>query len=257
MKRRGLVLVLLLCLANAGCSLFLVNSVRNLTQFPVYQTDNIFIRCRNRELAAEGWRAWHKDHAEKKYSRDFAYGFEEGYWDHLENGGTGCPPAIPPFCYRLMAYQTPQGIRAVEDWYEGFRLGALEAMASGLREQFVLPLGDQPITAGRDYSSLNNPRSSTDGKAEDKTPTESKPPMEEKPPMDQKLPPPRLDPPPKPEPQLPAPRLNPPPKPELLPAVEALVPPWVPVVNITSIYAAEPLPGAGTPLPPLAPAGAR
>jgi hypothetical protein len=168
---------------------FLTNTFRNLTQFPVYQTDNIRIRCRNRELANEAWKAWHKAHGEKKYSRDFAYGFEEGYWDYLEYGGSGNPPSIPPFCYRLMPYQNPQGIQAIEDWFAGFRVGAQAAMVSGLREQFVLPLSDIPITAGGTTPTRSSTHSGTDKSANDKGSSETKPHGDEKlPPVDEKLP---------------------------------------------------------------------
>jgi hypothetical protein len=72
-------------------------------------------------------------------SRDYARGFKEGYVDYLESGGDGEPPAVPPRDY--WGHKTPWWDRqaAAAEWFEGFRDGAAAAMASGYREQILVP----------------------------------------------------------------------------------------------------------------------
>jgi hypothetical protein len=147
MRRIVLLVVGILCVASVGCGSFWQNTTRNLTEAPVWGIDEYRINSRNHRLAREAWTEICQASPEHAFSPDYADGFIEGYADYLESGGTGQPPAVPPFRYRLSRYQTPEGIRAIEDWYAGFRHGASSARASGLREQFVLPLSAPPINA--------------------------------------------------------------------------------------------------------------
>ena len=70
----------------------------------------------------------------------FHEGFIEGFIDYVEAGGTGEPPFLPPFRYRLTEHRTPEGQAAIRDWYAGFREGSAAAKASGLRELNYVPL---------------------------------------------------------------------------------------------------------------------
>jgi hypothetical protein len=70
----------------------------------------------------------------------FHEGFVEGFVDYVEAGGTGEPPYLPPFRYRLTEHRTPEGQAAIRDWYAGFREGSAAAKASGLRELNYVPL---------------------------------------------------------------------------------------------------------------------
>jgi hypothetical protein len=73
------------------------------------------------------------------YSVHFARGFKDGYADYLYAGGTGDPPVAPPWRYRKVTYETPQGVQAVEDWFAGFRQGAYAAYTTGYRQFVVVP----------------------------------------------------------------------------------------------------------------------
>jgi hypothetical protein len=138
---------IILCTASAGCGTFWQNTARNLTEAPIYGIDEFRITRRNHRLAREAWEQVSRDHAERPYSEDYGDGFIQGFADYLEYGRNAQPPAVPPFRYRLSCYQTPEGLRAIEDWYAGFQHGATTARASGLRELTVIPLSAPPINA--------------------------------------------------------------------------------------------------------------
>ncbi|HKI37790.1 MAG TPA: hypothetical protein VKA46_38410 [Gemmataceae bacterium] len=155
MRSNSLILAVILCAANAGCGTvwsntggtFWVNTVRNTVEAPIYGMDKCYISRRNYYLAQQAWHEVSRTHPGQPFSSDYGKGFIDGYADYLESGGNGQPPAVPPFCYRLSRYQTPQGYQAIEEWYAGFRAGATAAMASGLRQLFILPLSAPPINA--------------------------------------------------------------------------------------------------------------
>src|SRR5438105_4869157 len=123
MRIRFTLLLLAVCFANGGCSSFLEESVRNLTEAPVRGLDDVAYCSRNQEVAEEAWQLERRKGPER-YSRDHAAGFVAGYADYLDAGGNGNPPAVPPFRYRLVCSESPEGARAVEEWYAGFRHGS-------------------------------------------------------------------------------------------------------------------------------------
>jgi hypothetical protein len=97
--------------------------------------------------AKEAWREAQAACPDQSYSRDYACGFKAGFRDYLDAGGSGDPPAVPPFRYRLSDYDSPGGHQAVEDWYAGFRHGSTAARASGFRELNLVPLSAPPVDA--------------------------------------------------------------------------------------------------------------
>jgi hypothetical protein len=112
---------------------------RNLTEAPISVRDDCMERARNRQLGEQAWAKYCQEHPEP-HSVHYAHGFVDGVADYLYAGGTGEPPVVPPWCYRRAAYETPEGVRMVEDWFAGFRLGAHTAAASGLRSLVVVPV---------------------------------------------------------------------------------------------------------------------
>src|SRR5262245_49080136 len=78
----------------------------------------------------------------------FHDGFVEGFIDYVEAGGTGEPPYLPPFRFRLTEHRTPEGQAAIREWYAGFREGAAAARASGLRELNFVTLPGPVAPAG-------------------------------------------------------------------------------------------------------------
>lgn len=155
MRRNGVLIALALAAGSAGCSSFLEATARNLTELPVQSCDEIKLARRNRRRAEDAWAQVRESFSEQCWTPDYVAGFKDGYADYLDNGGNGEPPATPPFRYRLRPYQTPDGLRAIDEWYAGFRHGSSLALASGYRETVVIPLSSPPINAVERYPNAN------------------------------------------------------------------------------------------------------
>jgi hypothetical protein len=118
---------------------FLCQAARNSVQQPIRCCDDkTFIRVTRRH-ADEAW-AQICGASHRQFSHAYHDGFVEGFIDYVEAGGTGEPPYLPPFRYRLTKYRSADGLAVIEDWYAGFRHGAAMARESGLRELNYVPL---------------------------------------------------------------------------------------------------------------------
>lgn len=172
MIRKAVLLLVTLTLVNVGCCYtgtatcgweMYTNSVRNLTEEPARFVDRLLLVSKIRQRAREAWKSVCEASPEQHYSSDYADGFEAGFRDYVEAGGSGEPPGMPPPCYRSSCYDGP-GHQAVLDWYAGFRHGAVAARESGLREAVLIPLGGVPEAAvrklGAPIGSLPDPQSS-------------------------------------------------------------------------------------------------
>jgi len=146
MRTRGILAVLTICAASTGCSGYFRSIERNFTILPLQAVEEGRLKVRNHRRAEEAWRLL-TEASPNAYSCEFADGFIAGYADYLDNGGNCDPPAVPPFRYRTLKYQTPEGVAGVNQWFEGFRHGALMAKASGQRELELVPLSAPPINA--------------------------------------------------------------------------------------------------------------
>jgi hypothetical protein len=128
-----------LCTLAAGCNIYKYSAYNVITASG--STGNEACNLTENRHAAEA--AWQEEKnrgcAGTNYSKDYACGFKDGYADFLDYGGTGLPPATPPFRYRTTCYQTPEGHQAIEEYNAGFAHGAAAARASGLRNLKVLP----------------------------------------------------------------------------------------------------------------------
>ena len=101
-----------------------------------------------------------------QFSDDYRDGFIDGFVDYLtyggysEDGQTERPivPAVPPPYYRRAKNMSPEGLKASEDWFTGFRHGSNTALASGLRKLVTVPVFDPP-----DFSSSIQGRYQTIG----------------------------------------------------------------------------------------------
>ncbi|MBY0524781.1 MAG: hypothetical protein K2R98_15355 [Gemmataceae bacterium] len=155
MGRNATFLLLTLCALAPGCQLPIGSgfeifrySTRNLVEAPLYAGGDCVERMRDRKLAKAAWEAIVQSHPDQLYTVHYVRGFEDGYTDYLYAGGNGEPPVVPPFEYRKVSYETPEGVQAIEDWFAGFRRGTAAARASGQRELIVLPVslpGTAPI----------------------------------------------------------------------------------------------------------------
>jgi hypothetical protein len=127
--------VVALSLSLSGCALF-----QDAVCLTTYRVHECVADCcessRNRKWAKLAWRNVQCANPEAAYSKDYEAGFEDGFAHFLYRGGNGEPPPLPPRHYRKITYQTPQGYRAIENWFEGYRHGAAVARGSGYR-QFV------------------------------------------------------------------------------------------------------------------------
>ena len=132
MRKRLWFVLIGLSLAGSGCSL--VTDATCLTIYTVRQTTEDFGESvRNRKWAASAWEETKRADLHKTYSEDYASGFKDGFGHYLYQGGNGEPPPLPPAHYRRVRYQTPQGYKAIEDWFAGFRHGAAAARQGGYR----------------------------------------------------------------------------------------------------------------------------
>lgn len=143
MRMKLALIVPVLCALGSGCNIA-VNATRNLVNEPVQRVDDFLVCSRNYHLAGDAWNDFKKAHAGLGYSSDYVLGFKRGYADYLEAGGTGQPPPLPPRRYWRVCYQSPDGRRAIDDWFDGFRHGAAVAQASGFRELIVAPSSVPP-----------------------------------------------------------------------------------------------------------------
>jgi hypothetical protein len=139
-----------LCLTGPGCS-FVHHIKRNLINEPQFGCDEVAIRMRHERLARQAWDEMARQYG-KCFSVDYRRGFIDGFADYLTYGGcqNGCDeapivPAVPPEHYRHKKYMTPEGYRAIEEWFMGFRHGSSTAVASGLRQLVVIPVLNPPV----------------------------------------------------------------------------------------------------------------
>jgi hypothetical protein len=122
-----------LSLSGGGC--VLVHDAASLTTYKVKESvGDCFEQSRNRKWAGQAWQNVRAACPQAAYSKDYEAGFEDGFAHYLFRGGNGEPPPLPPRHYRKITYQTPQGYRAIEDWFAGYRHGAAVARESGYRE---------------------------------------------------------------------------------------------------------------------------
>jgi hypothetical protein len=109
-------------------------------------------RKQYRKLAEEVWNEVGVNPDAGPFSSDHAEGFKDGFADYLFDGGCGEPPLLPPHRYRKLRYRTPEGYRAAEEWFEGFRHGAAAAQEGGYR-RYVL--GPTSLSSGFGFPTLS------------------------------------------------------------------------------------------------------
>jgi hypothetical protein len=175
MRLEHILLTVSLCMLGSGCGIIEYGS-HNLIEAPLDQVTELGECVRNKHMADAAWSEFAKGDPEHVYSAHFARGFKDGYADYLYAGGTGDPPVAPPWRYRKVGYETPQGVQAIEDWFAGFRQGAYAAYANGYRQFVVLPMAVSGMPAR--YASQTAPPQAS---AEATLPPPSKMPEDEKP----------------------------------------------------------------------------
>jgi hypothetical protein len=155
----GVMLVLLNLIVVTGCGV-IEYGTKNLIESPLSQFGDLTEECRNSKHAEKAWKEITNSNPERIFSVHFERGFKDGFTDYLFAGGSGNPPVAPPWRYQKVAYQSPQGVEAVEDWFAGFREGTAAAQASGLREVVLVPVSPS-LTVHGPVPSSTQPQTDT------------------------------------------------------------------------------------------------
>jgi hypothetical protein len=150
MQRTFAFLVVVLGLLSPGCTV-IQDGVRVANTSLMDQVDDVCERHRNRNLAETAWRQL-AGSGPCEYSAAHHHGFVDGFADYLFWGKTE-PPIVPPAHYRGFSYQNPQGYKAIEDWFTGYRHGVAMAIDSGYRRLVTGPISTV-TPAGPDASFL-------------------------------------------------------------------------------------------------------
>src|SRR4051794_24133388 len=103
----SLVLMGLAC-CNTGCGIVKYSTI-NLWVPP----GRILNQWRNRlnecEAAEVAWKQMRYTCPDGEYSKAFAKGFKKGFIEYLDANGTPQPPGAPPYCYRFLCFESPDG----------------------------------------------------------------------------------------------------------------------------------------------------
>jgi hypothetical protein len=127
-----------LSIALSGCAL-VEDTGRNFHVAVATPFEERREKARNQQWAEEAWQTVCNDTGASAHSIDFAQGFKDGFAEYLFRGGDGELPLAAPLRYRDVKYQNPQGYQAIQDWFEGYRLGAARAHDSGARKWITGP----------------------------------------------------------------------------------------------------------------------
>lgn len=145
MRLRSILLLGSLSTLATGCSVDVLHyGARNLIYAPCSRINGCKECVNANAVAEDSWRKFRKQNANVAYSEDFADGYIWGFADYVEKGGNGNPPVAPPYRYRKVRYETPEGHQRITDWFAGCRTGAAAAQASGYRELVIMPLAVPP-----------------------------------------------------------------------------------------------------------------
>jgi hypothetical protein len=133
-------------LGSSGCTLIARGAWNVCDEFA-----NSLDECREtgeyRSWAKASWERIKRCPPGAVYSEDYACGFKDGFVAYVWHGGSGEPPPLPPPCYRKARYRTPEGYRAIEQWFAGYRHGAAVAREQGYRRLVTGPSSLPPPPA--------------------------------------------------------------------------------------------------------------
>ncbi len=136
--------LLLFCVVIASSGCYYRFGVQNVYETVFERWNDLKQRKEFRHLADLAWQDICSTSPEE-FPKHYVKGFKKGFVDFLMFGGNGEPPPLPPWIYRTKHYDTPNGPNAIEDWYAGFRHGSAVAMASGIRNFIIKPIGRPPL----------------------------------------------------------------------------------------------------------------
>ena len=111
---------------------------------------------------------------DRPYAEHFKNGFEDGYSDQCQ-GGDGFTPALPPDSYRGYEFQSADGSKCVDAWFEGYPAGVAAAkkdnsgsyhdlavsrmLDAAIKQQKTKPKvnGTVPVVSGKKVAGENIP----------------------------------------------------------------------------------------------------
>ncbi|TVP98140.1 MAG: hypothetical protein EA381_13215 [Planctomycetaceae bacterium] len=113
---------------HAGCTM-LANAQKNLGRHD--GMDEFLVSHRNRAWSARAWLCNQQGYRHHPYKADLEAGFRQGYED-VAAGGSGCTPPVCPRSYWGWQYQSPDGQKRMNAWFEGYPLGVRAAEQDGI-----------------------------------------------------------------------------------------------------------------------------
>jgi hypothetical protein len=93
--------------------------------------DEFMVGYRNNAWSARAWLCRKHRFRNHQELADFEAGFRQGYED-IAAGGSGCVPAVCPKAYWGWQYQSADGQRRMNAWFEGYPLGVQAAEEDGI-----------------------------------------------------------------------------------------------------------------------------
>lgn len=142
MRSRNLLILSAVSLCCLGCSpgreVWNWSMHRVLSYEAKYDRSERQITRHEYQLARQAWRDHQESHADACHSADFGRGYRDGYAGYLHTGHPE-PPGAPPERYRWFQREGCDGHQTAEEWFAGYRVGAMEAANSGCRQSLVVP----------------------------------------------------------------------------------------------------------------------
>ena len=127
-------------LAAPGCSVYRYAKLVSIDEPKQFceRRDDVASMATYRSWADAAWSEQGIVCPEDCLSGDYSWGFREGFAGYVYAGGSGQPPALPPRPYWQVDMRTPEGARAVQSWFAGYRHGARLARDGGFRDLVTL-----------------------------------------------------------------------------------------------------------------------
>ncbi|MDA8564227.1 hypothetical protein N9L06_07240 [Mariniblastus sp.] len=136
----GLSALAAVSMAQSGCS----SSFRNLAN---EMNNNILVEYRDAVWSRRAYNLRYGN-CDRPFSNHYRDGFCAGYND-VCNGGDGYVPALPPPEYRGLEYQSAEGAKCVNTWFEGYPSGVAAAKqdkTGDYKDMFISKMINSAVT---------------------------------------------------------------------------------------------------------------
>lgn len=136
----GLSALAAVSLAQSGCS----SSFRNLTND---LNNNLLVEYRDAIWSRRAYNLRYGN-CDRPFSNHYRDGFCAGYMDVCD-GGDGYVPALPPTEYRGYEYQSAEGAKCVNTWFEGYPAGVAAAKqdkTGDFKDMFISKMINSAVT---------------------------------------------------------------------------------------------------------------